>query len=47
MSKESSCLGLEMVEERLFSESELLPVSRLADIEFCERRAALHLIEMT
>ena len=36
-----------MVEERLFSESELLPVSRLADIEFCERRAALHLIEMT
>jgi len=31
---------------RQFSESDLLPISRLADIEFCERRAALHLIEM-
>ena len=30
-----------------FEESDLLPISRLADIEFCERRAALHLIEMT
>jgi CRISPR-associated exonuclease Cas4 len=29
-----------------FVEEELLPISRLADIEFCERRAALHLIEM-
>lgn len=29
-----------------FAEEELLPISRLADIEFCERRAALHLIEM-
>jgi CRISPR-associated exonuclease Cas4 len=36
-----------MVEEdRLFNESDLLPISRLADIEFCERRAALHLTEM-
>jgi len=29
-----------------YTESDLLPVSRLADIEYCERRAALHLIEM-
>lgn len=28
-----------------FTEDDLLPLSRLADIEFCERRAALHLIE--
>ncbi len=34
-------------ERRLFTEDELLPVSRLADLEFCERRAALHLVEMT
>lgn len=33
-------------EERPFNESNLLPISRLADIEFCERRAALHLVEM-
>ncbi len=33
-------------ESRTFNETELLPISRLADIEFCERRAALHLIEM-
>lgn len=32
---------------QLFDETDLLPLSRLADIEFCERRAALHLIEMT
>ncbi|MFZ5760560.1 MAG: CRISPR-associated protein Cas4 [Thermodesulfobacteriota bacterium] len=30
----------------MFNESDLLPLSRLADLEFCERRAALHLIEM-
>jgi len=28
------------------TESDLLPLSRLADMEFCERRAALHLVEM-
>lgn len=33
-------------EERPFNESDLLPISRLADFEFCERRAALHLIEV-
>jgi hypothetical protein len=31
---------------RIFDEANLLPLSRLADLEFCERRAALHLIEM-
>jgi len=30
----------------IFDEADLLPLSRLADLEFCERRAALHLIEM-
>jgi len=33
-------------EQRVFDESDLVPISRLADLEFCERRAALHLIEM-
>ena len=47
MSREPSGFSLETVEERVFSDSDLLPISRLADIEFCERRAALHLIEMT
>lgn len=28
-----------------YSESDLLPLSRLADMEYCERRAALHLVE--
>jgi len=32
-------------EARIFSEDDLLPVSALADLVFCERRAALHLIE--
>jgi len=32
--------------QRVFKESDMLPLSRLPDIEFCERRAALHLIEM-
>ncbi|OKY76785.1 MAG: CRISPR-associated protein Cas4 [Desulfobulbaceae bacterium DB1] len=32
--------------DRFFDEADLLPLSRLADLEFCERRAALHLIEM-
>jgi CRISPR-associated exonuclease Cas4 len=32
--------------DRIFDEADLLPLSRLADLEFCERRAALHLIEM-
>lgn len=31
---------------RIFDEADLLPLSRLADLEFCERRAALHLVEM-
>jgi CRISPR-associated exonuclease Cas4 len=41
--------SIEEVEKdpRLFNEADLLPISRLADLEFCERRAALHLIEMT
>jgi len=29
----------------LYSEDDLLPLSRLSDMEFCERRAALHLLE--
>ncbi len=37
---------IETAEVRRFGESDLLPISRLADVEFCERRAALHLVEM-
>ena len=29
----------------MFTEDELLPISALADIVFCERRAALHRLE--
>lgn len=29
------------------TEAQLLPLSRLSDLVFCERRAALHLIEST
>lgn len=29
----------------MYEEDDLLPLSRLADLEFCERRAALHLVE--
>ena len=47
MPKDSSGFSLKTAEELLFDESDLLPISRLADIEFCERRAALHLVEMT
>lgn len=32
-------------ELKRFTEDDLLPLSRLADVEFCERRAALHLVE--
>lgn len=34
-----------MVEKRMYSEQDLLSVSALSDITFCERRAALHFIE--
>ncbi len=34
-----------MKENKFFSEEDLLPVSALSDITFCERRAALHFIE--
>lgn len=46
--RESGSSTIVAIEEERepFSESDLLPISRLADIEFCERRAALHLIEM-
>ncbi len=47
MPEEPCSSDLKTTEERPFIESELLPISRLADIEFCERRAAMHLIEMT
>lgn len=49
MSTEELCgveLGTKKEERGLFNESDLLPISRLADLEFCERRAALHLVEM-
>ena len=42
----SSSIETSEKEGHAFNEVELLPISRLADIEFCERRAALHLIEM-
>lgn len=47
--EELPSVGLEGREAggQVFEESDLLPISRLADIEFCERRAVLHLIEMT
>ena len=34
-----------MEQARLFTEEDLLPLSVLADLIFCERRAALHQIE--
>ena len=34
-----------MKENKFYSEEDLLPVSALSDITFCERRAALHFIE--
>jgi CRISPR-associated exonuclease Cas4 len=33
------------MENKIYSEDDLIPVSALADITFCERRAALHFIE--
>jgi CRISPR-associated exonuclease Cas4 len=47
MSEETCGSKVEAAEEerRPYAESDLLPLSRLADIEFCERRAALHLVE--
>jgi CRISPR-associated exonuclease Cas4 len=36
----------EVTIDQTYSDADLLPLSRLADLEFCERRAALHLIEM-
>jgi CRISPR-associated exonuclease Cas4 len=46
MPEDPDSSDLKATEERQFTESELLPISWLADIEFCERRAALHLLEM-
>lgn len=34
-----------MIKNNFYSEDDLLPVSALSDITFCERRAALHFIE--
>lgn len=34
-----------MIENKFYSEDDLIPVSALADFTFCERRAALHFIE--
>ena len=34
-----------MIGNKFYSEDDLLPVSALSDITFCERRAALHFIE--
>lgn len=34
-----------IMENKIYSEDDLIPVSALADFTFCERRAALHFIE--